>query len=354
MSISTRWSETYLRPLAFMPPGRMKTVRFLSLLSIILFSWCNAHAQSCSDADSNQLCADGVPPSDTLSTTPFNYPGCVNATQSYFYSFHTNSIADVSSMSVTINNNDCDDFMGSEFLDVLIVEIPAGTDPCDQSSYIPVSCVSDSSASFTIDLSILNADQDYMVIVGSDHDATYGPCGIDVSIAGDAVDIVAGVYPILVSLGDTAELSVAGADATSSINWSPPQLLDNSTSTNPIATPEETTSFVVTATVDGCVLTDVITLTVGPPVVVYNTFTPNGDGINDTWRIKDIERFANCQVEVFDRWGQSIFKSVGYSQQWDGTYKGRFLPTAAYYYIIELNSLEVTIPPLTGTISIVH
>ena len=67
-----------------------------------------------------------------------------------------------------------------------------------------------------------------------------------------------------------------------------------------------------------------------------------------------MECFAEMKLMVFDRWGQSVFKSVGYEQPWDGNYKGKYLPTGAYYYVIELNSLEVTIPPLVGVVSIVH
>jgi gliding motility-associated-like protein len=86
---------------------------------------------------------------------------------------------------------------------------------------------------------------------------------------------------------------------------------------------------------------------------VPNAFSPNADGKNDIFMPKGVG-ILSYHLEVFDRWGQSVFKSVGYQQAWDGTYKGRYLPTAAYYYVIELNSLEVTIPPILGTISIVH
>jgi gliding motility-associated-like protein len=101
-------------------------------------------------------------------------------------------------------------------------------------------------------------------------------------------------------------------------------------------------------------LTSEVIVTVTDPIDIYSAFSPNGDGVNDTWKIEQIERFEGCQVEVFDRWGQSVFKSVGYERPWDGTFKGRYLPTGPYYYVIELNSLDVTIRPFTGVVSIVH
>ena len=82
-------------------------------------------------------------------------------------------------------------------------------------------------------------------------------------------------------------------------------------------------------------------LTVNPvPLTVFipNTFTPNGDGINDTWDIKYLERYPNSTVAVFNRWGQKLFSSAGYPAPWDGKYNGAVLPAGTYYYIIALEN----------------
>jgi gliding motility-associated-like protein len=347
--------SNYFRPIA-LNCFLMKSFRLFFTLFCPLFMSGIALAQGCTDALSNQICADTPQPMDSLDATPFAF-GCFNATESFYYSFQTNSIANVGDVDIEVNNYDCDDILGNDSIQVLVVAIPANSDPCDPANYINPVCYSDSASNFSFNVSNLSNNQTYLVIAGSNHDSVnYGPCAFDVNISGSAVDVVAGITNgnILISLGESVQLNVAGADTTASINWSPAQYLDNSSSQNPTAIPEETTSFQVTAYVGGCELTDIVSVTVSDPIQIYNTFTPNGDGINDAWRIKYIERFPNCQVEVFDRWGQSIFKSVGYAQDWDGTYKGRFLPTSAYYYVIELNSLDVTIPPITGVVSIVH
>jgi gliding motility-associated-like protein len=235
----------------------------------------------------------------------------------------------------------------------MVIPLPDGEDPCNPPSSVSSICYSDST-DFDFNISNLDNDQDYLVIVGSNHDDTFGPCAFDIEVSGSALELNASVDPILVSLGEPAHLLVEGANPDSTVSWTPGEFLDDPNSTNPEVLAEETTAFQVTGYVGNCEQTDVVTLNIGPPIEIYNTFTPNNDGINDTWRIKYIERFTNCQIEIFDRWGQSIFKSVGYAQPWDGTYKGRYIPTGPYYYVIELNSLEVTIPPITGVVSIVH
>ncbi|WP_374948969.1 cadherin-like beta sandwich domain-containing protein [Mucilaginibacter sp.] len=72
-------------------------------------------------------------------------------------------------------------------------------------------------------------------------------------------------------------------------------------------------------------------------IFVPNTFTPNGDGINDTWNIGDVDAYPNTTIEVFNRQGQKVFNSLGYGVPWDGTYKGLLLPPGSYYYLIKNN-----------------
>jgi gliding motility-associated-like protein len=80
-------------------------------------------------------------------------------------------------------------------------------------------------------------------------------------------------------------------------------------------------------------------LTVDPPsLIIPNTFTPNDDGINDTWNIKYLENYPNCVVYIFNRYGERLYSSIGYSTPWDGKYKGTNLPTGTYYYIIDTKS----------------
>lgn len=74
---------------------------------------------------------------------------------------------------------------------------------------------------------------------------------------------------------------------------------------------------------------------VPPPFDVPGIFTPNGDGINDIWAIKNIENAPNCTVDVFNRAGQKVFTSIGYGTSWDGSFKNKNAPAGTYYYIID-------------------
>jgi gliding motility-associated-like protein len=70
-------------------------------------------------------------------------------------------------------------------------------------------------------------------------------------------------------------------------------------------------------------------------LAVPNTFTPNNDGINDTWSVPALAAYPNCTVDIFNRFGIKVYSSVGYGTPWDGTAKGSNAPAGVYYYIID-------------------
>ncbi|MBK7712906.1 MAG: Ig-like domain-containing protein [Bacteroidales bacterium] len=66
--------------------------------------------------------------------------------------------------------------------------------------------------------------------------------------------------------------------------------------------------------------------------------TPNNDGYNDTWIIKNIDLFPNADLIVFNRWGERVFQTRNIlAHPWDGTSDGKKLPTDSYHYILHLN-----------------
>jgi len=72
-------------------------------------------------------------------------------------------------------------------------------------------------------------------------------------------------------------------------------------------------------------------------LIVPNTFTPNGDGNHDIFEIFNLQYFKNATVEIFNQWGERVFKSEpGYPTPWDGKRGGQDLAESTYYYMIDL------------------
>ena len=80
---------------------------------------------------------------------------------------------------------------------------------------------------------------------------------------------------------------------------------------------------------------------------VADLLTPNGDGSNDTWYIDAVDAIQGCKVMVYNRWGENVFESTNYNNDWDGTYLGKVLPDGAYFYVIECNGKLRAKGPIT-------
>lgn len=167
-----------------------------------------------------------------------------------------------------------------------------------------------------------------------------------VANAGPDVEIITGMTA---TIGGTPT-----GPSGSTYAWGPSTGLGDPTQGNPVASPSATTTYTVVVTdANGCTDSDTMTVIVVPEIDFPNGFTPNGDGINDVWVIDNIYLFPNCQVEVYNRWGELLFVSIGYNTPWDGRYDGKDLPVGTYYYIIQLN--DPMFPEVyTGPITIIR
>jgi len=76
----------------------------------------------------------------------------------------------------------------------------------------------------------------------------------------------------------------------------------------------------------------------GEKVEANNILSPNGDGINDIWVVKNIAFYPDNTVTVYNRTGQVVFTRKGYTNDWDGTYRGAVLSEGTYYYTIDLGN----------------
>ncbi|MBX7093099.1 MAG: gliding motility-associated C-terminal domain-containing protein [Flavobacteriales bacterium] len=128
-----------------------------------------------------------------------------------------------------------------------------------------------------------------------------------------------------------------------SILWTPSAGLSDSTITNPIAVLNQTQTFYFTTDIGGCSITDSVTVQVNsdPSCIfdeMYNAFSPDDDGVNDTWIIPAVVQNPNNKVIIFNRWGNELVSFDNYdnvSVVWDGTYKNEKLPSGTYFYVIK-------------------
>jgi gliding motility-associated-like protein len=115
------------------------------------------------------------------------------------------------------------------------------------------------------------------------------------------------------------------------------------------------TYSVVVTDINGCAKSlDVVVGITGSDkcIEIPDIITPNNDGFNDTWKIKNIDMFPNAEVFVFTRWGKLVFKSKNLAANpWNGTFKGKLLPADSYHYILHLNDGS---EPRSGAISIIR
>lgn len=118
--------------------------------------------------------------------------------------------------------------------------------------------------------------------------------------------------------------------------WSPSDYLDDPTKLNPIATP--ITNIVYTLIIQSTcgIITDDVAIQVYPKLEIPNTFTPNGDGVNDTWNIPGIITFDKSILKVVNRNGLIVYEGNG-TVPWDGSHNGKILPVGTYYYTLYLN-----------------
>jgi gliding motility-associated-like protein len=136
--------------------------------------------------------------------------------------------------------------------------------------------------------------------------------------------------------------------------WEPSQYLNSRTVLKPVlkGIAEDLTLKLVVVAQGGCWKEDEVFVKLLKMPIIPNTFTPNGDGINDYWTIKYLDSYPECMIRVFNRDGQAIYESLGYrGLGWDGKYKGKQLPFGTYYYVIEPGSGRV---PMTGYVTIIY
>lgn len=121
-------------------------------------------------------------------------------------------------------------------------------------------------------------------------------------------------------------------------SWQPSYLLQNANTSTVTGIAQNTQQFILKVTDNnGCIGYDSVWVYVMLPLKIPNAFSPNGDGINDTWVIENVNNYPHLSVEIYNRWGQMIHSQKGKFTPWNGTYNNKPVPIGTYYYLIKID-----------------
>jgi gliding motility-associated-like protein len=156
----------------------------------------------------------------------------------------------------------------------------------------------------------------------------------------------------IINPGETAQLN-AYTDSPN-FYWDTQLFISSTSVLEPFVYPEETFTYPFVAFNNGCILYDYVTVFVRNGLEIPNTFSPNGDNLNDSWKIPDIELYPKNRLTIYNRNGTLLesYNPYNPSSQWAGVWKGAALPEGVYFYILELNDDEKNM--YKGTISIIR
>ncbi len=169
--------------------------------------------------------------------------------------------------------------------------------------------------------------------------------------------------PITIISGGSAQLNMNYTGPIISYNWLPVQNLNCTTCPQPIANPQFTTDYHVEIQDRyGCVNSGNVTVKVvcnGQNFFIPNTFSPNGDGINDVFYLRGTGLFRVNSMMIFNRWGEIVFEKKNFSVNdplagWDGNYKGKKAKPDVYVYQIEIVCDNGEIIKYSGNIALIQ
>jgi gliding motility-associated-like protein len=151
--------------------------------------------------------------------------------------------------------------------------------------------------------------------------------------------VQAGEDKIIIA-GDTAVLDGLIKGTGVSYSWSPPVYINDVNASHPKVYPISDMTYTLNVISDvGCgSASDNVNVTIFRGFFIPNSFTPNGDGKNDRFRIRAYENYTITRFIIYNRWGSIIFNSTNTTDGWDGTYKEYPQPMGVYIYYLELKN----------------
>ncbi len=174
---------------------------------------------------------------------------------------------------------------------------------------------------------------------------------------------ILGEEELIQIVGSTIQLKTTNSPDITNWQWQPSVGLNNPNISNPILSAKETTPYTCIATNGGgCVVRDQIVVRVvcgNSNVFIPNTFSPNGDGMNDVFFVRGAGLFKIKSTRVFNRWGQMVYERMNASpnsntEGWDGTYKGKSQASDVFVYMIEVQCDNGVVIPIKGNITLLR
>jgi len=323
--------------------------KLFSAAIFIAFLQGGLQAQTCDNPTS--LCGDELTQITEFALSDFigqTIDSCLTGNQVSVLKFHTTYINSDQGVDVYISGLECS---GAE-LHMIVVEFSL-LDPCNTSLYTAVSECVTTTEDVTFTTESLYTNTDYLILISYGTEVIETPCELSVEVSGEPLSIIA-CCPTNIPFLASADLEVLGGDGGLGYVWSPEEYIDNPSSYSVTVTPPVTTSFEVSGFVEQCEYSDNVLVVVGIDVDVPNAFSPNGDSYNDTWKITGLPSYTRSLITLYDRWGQEVFRSIGYPFAWDGKMQGKDVPAGTYYYVIDLNEPGVNLEPIVGNVAIIR
>jgi gliding motility-associated-like protein len=148
--------------------------------------------------------------------------------------------------------------------------------------------------------------------------------------------------------------TVLHAFGTGTFLWSPDSTLSCSACPDPLAAPASTTVYTVEVTdTNGCKATDQVIVYFRGSIFVPNTFTPNNDGVNDSFFALAHE-VTEFRMLVFNRWGMEIFETDRLDGAWDGTYNGVESPIDTYVWRVDYTTTNGSAHTTFGHVNLIR
>ncbi|OJV54059.1 MAG: hypothetical protein BGO31_11885 [Bacteroidetes bacterium 43-16] len=150
----------------------------------------------------------------------------------------------------------------------------------------------------------------------------------------------------LIKSRESVQLQASGAEH---YEWFPIEGLDHPAIADPVARPQAPTRYTVVGYNSyACKDSAHVVIDIDESLALPNAFTPNGDGLNDFFAVKNMGYQGVHGFKIFNRWGQLVFETLDAVKGWDGMFKGEPAAQGVYFYEIRLALREGQVKTFKG------